>query len=206
MVSSQELTPPLKAWHRMNKIDLFLGVVALPRRTIGWLLNRALSCLLGVRVRIAWSSVQIIGTSGIRFGNNFLSGRGLWLEAIENGRIDIGENVNVSDWVHIAAVDIVRIGNGCLIGSRVIITDHSHGDASDIKISARLTRPNERRLVSKGPVVLEDNVWLGDGVAVLPGVTIGSNTIVGANSVVSRSLPSNTICAGAPAVRIWPLT
>jgi maltose O-acetyltransferase len=34
---------------------------------------------------------------------------------------------------------------------------------------------------------------------VLPGVEIGPRTIVGANSVVSRSLPPDTVCTGAPA-------
>ena len=55
------------------------------------------------------------------------------------------------------------------------------------------------------PVVLEQNVWLGEGVRVLKGVTIGENTVVGAGSVVSRSLPANVIAAGNPARMIKPL-
>ena len=50
-----------------------------------------------------------------------------------------------------------------------------------------------------GSVVLEDNVWLGEGVRVLKGVTIGENTVVGAGSVVTHSLPANVIAAGNPA-------
>ena len=55
------------------------------------------------------------------------------------------------------------------------------------------------------PVVLESNVWLGEGARVLKGVTIGENTVVGAGSVVSRSLPANVIAAGNPARVIKPL-
>ena len=55
------------------------------------------------------------------------------------------------------------------------------------------------------PVVLEQNVWLGEGTRVLKGVTIGENTVVGAGSVVSRSLPANVVAAGNPARAIKPL-
>ena len=58
---------------------------------------------------------------------------------------------------------------------------------------------------STAPVVLEQNVWLGEGTRVLKGVTIGENTVVGAGSVVSRSLPANVIAAGNPARMIKPL-
>jgi lipopolysaccharide O-acetyltransferase len=49
------------------------------------------------------------------------------------------------------------------------------------------------------PIIIEDNVWLGEFVSVLPGVTIGKGTIVGANSVVSKDLPKYVIAVGSPA-------
>jgi serine acetyltransferase len=49
------------------------------------------------------------------------------------------------------------------------------------------------------PIVLERNVWLGDGVIVCKGVRIGENSVVGAGSVVASDLPSNVIAAGNPA-------
>ena len=54
-------------------------------------------------------------------------------------------------------------------------------------------------MVSKGPVIIEDNVWIGEGVCVLPNVTIGRNSIVGANSVVTKSFSENSVIAGNPA-------
>jgi acetyltransferase-like isoleucine patch superfamily enzyme len=58
--------------------------------------------------------------------------------------------------------------------------------------------PAERKLFSN-PIIIEDNVWLGEFVSVLPGVKIGKGTIVGANSVVSKSLPDYVIAVGSPA-------
>ena len=48
-------------------------------------------------------------------------------------------------------------------------------------------------------MVIEDNVWLGDGVAVLKGVTIGRNAVVAARAVVTESVAPDTIVAGMPA-------
>jgi hypothetical protein len=48
-------------------------------------------------------------------------------------------------------------------------------------------------------VVLEDNVWLGDGVIVCKGVRIGRNSVVGAGAVVVGDVPSHVVVAGNPA-------
>ena len=41
--------------------------------------------------------------------------------------------------------------------------------------------PSKRKLTSKGAIIIEDNVWIGDKVTILSGVTIGVNSIIGAN-------------------------
>ena len=53
--------------------------------------------------------------------------------------------------------------------------------------------------MSKGEVVIGNNVWIGDKATILAGVTVGDNVIVGANSVVTKDIPSNTMVAGVPA-------
>jgi acetyltransferase-like isoleucine patch superfamily enzyme len=45
---------------------------------------------------------------------------------------------------------------------------------------------------------------LGANVVVQPDVTIGEGTIVGSQSLVTRSLPSWSICIGAPARVVAP--
>jgi serine acetyltransferase len=49
------------------------------------------------------------------------------------------------------------------------------------------------------PVVLKDNVWIGDSAIVCKGVTIGENSIIGAGAVVTKDVPPNSIFAGNPA-------
>ena len=48
-------------------------------------------------------------------------------------------------------------------------------------------------------MVIEDNVWVGEGVVILPGVSIGENSVIGANSVVTKSFPKNSVIGGNPA-------
>ncbi len=49
------------------------------------------------------------------------------------------------------------------------------------------------------PIVLGDNVYVGNNVIILPGVTIGSNVVIGAGAIVSRDIPDNSVAVGVPA-------
>lgn len=146
---------------------------------------------------------RIINPQYISIGKNFSSLYNLRLEALDKYNdqkftpdLIIGDNVIVHTDVHIGAINKIVIGNDVLIASRVYINDHSHGK---INLDALNEIPANRLLVSKGPVIIEDNVWIGEGVCVFSGVTIGRNSIVGANSVVTKSFPCNSVIGGVPA-------
>lgn len=143
---------------------------------------------------------EIRGASRIRLGRGFTTGRYCRLEAhgSDGFNLDIGLNCQLNDAVHIAAADSIVIGDDVLIASRVFITDLNHGNYSGQEHSHPDSISRERTLHTK-PVVIESNVWLGEGVVVLPGVTIGKSSIIGANSVVSRDIPANSIAVGNPA-------
>jgi acetyltransferase-like isoleucine patch superfamily enzyme len=143
------------------------------------------------------------GGKYITVGEGFGCNHFLKLEAIDEflgekftPQIIIGDNVSIQQYCHIGAINKIVIGNNVLIASRVFITDHSHGNIKKEVISLP---PAVRKLHSKGPVFIENNVWLGEGVVVLPNVTIGENSIIGANSVVTKSIPKNSIVVGNPA-------
>jgi lipopolysaccharide O-acetyltransferase len=138
----------------------------------------------------------------IKIGRGFTTGFGCRIEAYPKDKrkvLFIGKNVQMNDYVHITAMESVVIGNNVLMASKIYISDCSHGSYSgNTNDSNPDSRPAERTLFSK-PVVIKDNVWLGEFVSVLPGVTIGKGTIVGANSVVSKNLPDYVIAVGTPA-------
>lgn len=53
--------------------------------------------------------------------------------------------------------------------------------------------------LSKGPVTVEDEAWIGYGAIILSGVTIGKSSIVAAGSVVTHDIPPYAIAGGNPA-------
>ena len=59
--------------------------------------------------------------------------------------------------------------------------------------------PLSRALHSAGPVVIEDNVWIGEGAMIMPNVHIGKGAIIAANSVVTHDVQAYTIVGGVPA-------
>lgn len=150
------------------------------------------------------------GGKYITIGKGFGCDQRLRLDAIDEflgnkftPQIIIGENVSIQKDCHIGAINKIIIGSNVLFASKVFISDHSHGE---ITSEALKFTPLQRKLHSKGPVVIEDNVWLGEGVVVLSGVTIGENCIVGANTVVTKSIPKNSVVAGNPARIIKSIT
>ncbi|MDY0384735.1 hypothetical protein [Trichlorobacter sp.] len=185
---------------------LLFKCVVVFRKTHQRLFSLILSGVLGAKRLRVHPSAKIIGTPGIAIGANFYAGKDFWLEAVYTHgtlsytpRIIIGDNVAVNDSVHIAATNYIEIGNNVLMASKIYISDHNHGSYSGELHSAPEMPPNMRPVSSDQRVVIEDNVWLGEFVAVLPGVTIGKGTIIGSNSVVSRSIPPRSIAVGAPA-------
>jgi len=143
---------------------------------------------------------MIIGRKHITLGksNTFKSGVALsaWETEDSVGNIIIGDNCDFGKQNHITCINKVIIGNGVLTGSGVLISDNSHG-MIDIKELA--IRPAIRTLYSKGEIVIGNNVWIGDKVAILAGVHIGDGAIIGVNSVVTKDVPPNTIVGGIPA-------
>lgn len=144
----------------------------------------------------------INGAQYMEFGDSCSFGQGSWVECIDNylfqtfePKLIIGDNFSMQRNCHIGCIDGITIGNNVLLGSKVYITDHYHGEISKESLSIP---PIDRPLWSK-PVKIGNNVWIGDGVCIMPGVELGDNIIVGANSVVTHSFPENTVIAGCPA-------
>ena len=69
-------------------------------------------------------------------------------------------------------------------------------------ISMSLATPNELLIINQGgqtgPVIIGDDVYLGQDVIVLHSMRIGSGAVVGAGSVVHRPVEAYSVAAGVP--------
>ncbi|HHQ4482834.1 DapH/DapD/GlmU-related protein [Aeromonas hydrophila] len=147
-------------------------------------------------------NVSFTNTKQVFIGDYVFIGNQSWIDAIDSGVIRIGHHVSCSQNVHIASASMVSIGNGCLIGSDVLITDHDHSFSSELLN----IMPKNRPLAIKGETIIGENVWIGDNVKILSGVKLGRNVVVAANSVVTHSFHDNVVIAGIPAKAIKTIT
>lgn len=147
--------------------------------------------------------VFVKGGKYVKIGNNCFFYRGNIINAWDTYKgqqytphISIGDNCSFGAYSHITSRNKVQIGNNVLTGAYVIISDNNHGSFTkeDLRID-----PRQRPLQSKGEVVIGNNVWLGDKVAVLSGVHIGDGAVVAANAVVTKDVPPYSLMAGVPA-------
>lgn len=150
---------------------------------------------------VTFNSISLLkGEQYIEIGKNVTFGKDLWLTAWNIGgripTIRIGNSCSFGAYNHISASSNVTIGNGLLTGKWVTITDNSHGYTDYESLQQR---PTQRQIVSKGSVIIEKNVWIGDKATILPGVMIGDGVVVGANTVVSKDIPNYSVVVGNPA-------
>ena len=157
---------------------------------------------LGKKV-VACRRLHVLNPQKITIGNNCYFGPDCRIEAwtkyknkVFDPKIIIGNDVRINSTCHIGAINHLEIGDCCLLGSHVMIIDHSHGNSTKEELTIH---PSERDLFSKGEIVIGDYCWICENVVILPGVHIGSGTTIGANAVVTHDIPANCVAAGNPA-------
>ena len=105
-----------------------------------------------------------------------------------NSSFKVGDHTRFFPFCWVDTGEGVELGKHVGIGGHTLI--FTHGVWSDFLDGGPIAR---------GPVKIEDHVWLPWRVFVMPGVTIGSNSIIGANSTVTSSVEANVVAAGSPA-------
>lgn len=102
--------------------------------------------------------------------------------------IVIGKNVFINACCCFQDQGGITIGDGALIGHRVVLATINHG-----------LLPDERQCNHPAAITIGRNVWIGSGSIVLPGINIGENAVVGAGAVVTKDVEPGTVVAGVPA-------
>lgn len=146
-------------------------------------------CFIGDRVVIH----KRPGGRFVLLGDHVSLFRDTIIETGGNGYVGIEERASLHPSCYISAFEApIVIGKGVMLAPFCVLYSHTHGLEKDVPI-------REQPLASNGPIVIEDEAWLGARVTVLSGVRIGRGAAVGAGSVVTKDIPDNAIAVGNPA-------
>jgi len=86
---------------------------------------------------------------------------------------------------------LIKIGDNCHITDNCIFTTHDGGvliirnEIPDLEITA--------------PIIIGNDVFIGENTTILFGTKIGNRSIIGACSLVKGEFPDNSVIAGVPA-------
>jgi acetyltransferase-like isoleucine patch superfamily enzyme len=151
------------------------------------------------RMPLHGNVLEALREGRLEIGEHVLLEPDVWLTAPGQARIRIGAGSFLNIGVMVAAHELVEIGEHCMFANGCFVTDANHRFDD-------LERPiTWQGFTSKGPTRIGDNVWCGAHVVVTSGVTIGERCVIGANSVVTTDLPPFSIAAGAPARVLRPI-
>ncbi|MDD2839964.1 MAG: acyltransferase [Rickettsiales bacterium] len=110
----------------------------------------------------------------------------------ENNKFEIGENTSIVSISIYLINNICKIGKNCMISDNVTIWGDGHS-VIDVKTNKVLNLP-------KTPILIGDNVWLGERVTLTKNALVPDNCIVGVASVVAKKFDEvNCVLAGNPA-------
>lgn len=95
----------------------------------------------------------------------------------------------------------LKIGRFCSIAQEVMFVlsaDHYTDHISSYPYKVWIMKDNQEG-VSKGDIVIDNDVWIGFRSTILSGVHIGQGAVIAAGSIVTKDVPPYAIVGGAPA-------
>jgi acetyltransferase-like isoleucine patch superfamily enzyme len=120
-----------------------------------------------------------------------VSGRQWANQLREKGEVyHIGEGCSILPSTKIIDPYLTWIGNRVCLGNCTLLGHDGAIEMLNQKFGLKLDRV--------GPVIIEDDVFVGEGAIVLPGTTIGAGSIIGAGTVVRNSVPPGSVVMGNP--------
>jgi acetyltransferase-like isoleucine patch superfamily enzyme len=152
-----------------------------------------------VRWPVHGNVLEALVSGRLEIGAGTLFEPGVWITMPGDARVRIGRGCFLNLGVMIASMELVEIGDHCMLANGCFVSDASH----------RYDDPEApvpwQGFESKGPTRIGENCWLGANVVVTSGVTIGERCVIGANSVVTHDVPPFSVAVGAPARVLRPV-
>lgn len=125
----------------------------------------------------------------------------------DNASIKIGDYTTIRYNSKIGAVQKIEIGSHVIISNSVTIYDNNN-HPTDPQMRLEMCESGfysdkwSWKHSAHKPVIIEDNVWVGEGATILKGVRIGKGAIVACHAVVTKDVEPYHLVAGNPAISV----
>ena len=141
------------------------------------------------KTRIKWKNLNKHNYTSLKALTN--------IDLIKVGVKTYGElNVNSSN-----NISKLYIGNFCSIASEVLFllnSEHPLNYISTYPFKVKVLSESSESL-SKGDIVVDDDVWIGCNSTIMSGVHIGQGAVIAAGSIVTKDVPPYAVAGGVPA-------
>ena len=104
--------------------------------------------------------------------------------------------------LNFGGANTLKIGSFCSIASGVVFNlagDHHLDYLSTFPFKAKALDGVLNEAISKGNIIVEDDVWIGQNAIILSGVHIGQGAVIAAGAVVASDVSPYDIVGGVPA-------
>jgi len=98
------------------------------------------------------------------------------------------EKLSIGNYVSIASDSLFLLG-----------TNHQTDTITTYPLHSKLIGRSPLDAISKGPIIVQDEAWIGSNAIILSGVTIGKGAMVAAGAIVTKDVPPYAIVGGNPA-------
>ncbi|NOS92870.1 MAG: CatB-related O-acetyltransferase [Cyclobacteriaceae bacterium] len=129
-----------------------------------------------------------------------VAGRQFSNEVVEVGKGTYG-TIQVQS-LYVTPNEKLVIGNYVSIAPDVVFllgVNHPTDTLTTFPFYTKLIQRSSIDALSKGPIFVDDEVWIGTGAKIFSGVTIGKGAIVAAGALVTKNVEPYAIVGGNPA-------
>jgi acetyltransferase-like isoleucine patch superfamily enzyme len=135
-----------------------------------------------------------VDNNGIDIGDNVFIGRNT-IVYCKNGNIRLEKGVNISANCTVFSSNDLTIREGTLVGGYSYLLSGGEYDIDDKATEFA----DQSGMLTKGPLVIGRNCWLGARVTVLDSGNVGEHCVIGAGALVTKEIPANSLAMGVPA-------
>ncbi len=118
-------------------------------------------------------------------------------EKVKIGNFTYG-NLDVRIWD--SGNEFLEIGSFCSIAENtkfMLGGNHNMSNLSTYPFKAMFS--DQAESITKGPIIVGDDVWFGTNTIILSGIKIGKGAVIAAGSVVTKDVPPYSVVGGNPA-------